>query len=62
MKTDEQRTVIGLPHEAPIMIDDDYLTEMTERLRKLRALVGAREEREAKNRATFKKRGISTMM
>jgi len=40
MKHNEDVTVVGIPKEAGLMGDDHYLMEMTDRLQRLRSLMG----------------------
>lgn len=40
MKASEEATIVGMPREASVQGEDKYLVEMTERLQKLRSLVG----------------------
>lgn len=40
MKPNNEATIVGMPREASIQGEDRYLVEMTERLQKLRSLVG----------------------
>ena len=46
MKSNTDTTVMPLARETNVIGDDHYLTEMTERLRKLRALMGEQVDRQ----------------
>ncbi|MFD0915717.1 hypothetical protein ACFQ14_04795 [Pseudahrensia aquimaris] len=57
MKSDSNKTIVGMPKEARIDADDNYLSEMTDRLHRLRTLTGEDETplKRAKSRTTAKK-------
>ena len=48
MKTETETVIMSLERETNLIGDDRYLTEMTERLRKLRALMGEQAERQGR--------------
>ncbi|MEP1205900.1 MAG: hypothetical protein ABJM29_04600 [Rhizobiaceae bacterium] len=48
MKPEAETQILPLIRETNIVGDDRYLTEMTERLRKLRALIGEQEDRKGR--------------
>jgi len=48
MKPEAEAQILPLIRETNIVGDDRYLTEITERLRKLRALMGEQEDRKGR--------------
>lgn len=48
MKPEADAHVVPLVKQSPTVGDDRYLAEMTERLRKLRALMGEQESRKGR--------------
>ena len=49
MKLSQDSTIVPMPREAGVANDDRYLVEMTERIQRLRSLMGE-QERPAKGR------------
>ena len=57
MKPDSEAQIVSLKRETTILGDDRYLVEMTERLQKLRSLMGEKQSR--KGRAKRWANGLS---
>ena len=62
MKPGEDATIVTVPKESTIIGDDRYLVEMTERLQRLRSLLGEQKARKSKRRKAGTKRTFNSMM
>ena len=62
MKPNEGSTIVGMPKEASVVGDDRYLVEMTDRIQRLRSLLGEQERQSAPKRRWINRKGFGSTM